>query len=168
MKRLLSVLTAVLLGACSGATGPQPVTPPPVLHDPEAFVHFYYLHDSTGVIGYPYSRSDSLVIRWYKGVTQDTLLATMEVAAGDSVCAYFLVPATDSIMNWWSIWRHNGVTKGGTEVGPFNAANPALGGSYFDIDGAADTLIDSYSLSIASNSPTSFCPPGVARDSVSP
>jgi len=130
------------------ACGKTPSGPPPVgqlLHDPEIF-----LHRSA-------SRADTTYMRWYQAHFADPahLLATVRLTGADSVCAYFLAPPTAMLyvqFAWSGIPGTNGFEIDTTQANNtyWNAQDLGLGNTQ------------------ASNGPNSFCPVGMARDSVRP
>lgn len=145
------LLVVVLLAACGDSNGPS--SPPVEYHDPEIL----FTMDKA----YP----DTAIMRWYRDSTPDVLLAQVEITAGDSVCAFFLV--TSGTPMYFDIgWKRHGVTTVYNTVGPFNPTNPDDYDPYWHVSVSEDTLTGSTGFGAESSRTTSLCPQGVPRDSV--
>lgn len=146
------VVPLVLLVAC-GHENPVNPSDSTVYHDPEILF--------TMNAAYP----DTAIMRWYRDSTPDRLLAQVEITAGDSVCAFFLV--TSGTPMYFDIgWKRHGVTTIYNTIGPFNPTNPDDYDPYWRVSVSEDTLTSSTSASVESHRTLSFCPGGFRRDSV--
>lgn len=143
----------LLLTACGDSSGPGS-TPPVEYHDPEILF--------TMNAAYP----DTAIMRWYRETgVKDSLLAQVEITAGNSVCAFFLV--TSGTPMYFDIgWKRHGVTTIYSTVGPFNPTNPDDYDPYWHVSVSEDTLTSSVGTEMQSSRTRSFCPQGVPRDSI--
>jgi hypothetical protein len=161
----------LMLAIAACGKDPSGVRPQPIFHDPEILFHFFYHRDSAGgplnTAPYP----DTAVMRWYAGTPAlpelAILLAQVEITGVDSTCAYFLV-ASGTAMYFRLGWKRHGATTMFSTIGPFNPTNPDDYDPYWDIAVSMDTLTGTFTSGGASSRTTSFCPIGMARDSITP
>jgi hypothetical protein len=149
-------ISAIIAAAACGKD-PVGVKPnPQVLHDPEIFFHF-------GPNNAPAVGLDTVVMQWYRGtgeIADSLLLAEVTLGGGDSVCAFFLVPNLTQ-MYVRLVWKR-------PDIVPPPSAGYGLDTTSSTFWEVETTLVGNTSFGVSANdrNTASYCPVGMARDSI--
>lgn len=158
MKAKLVLACVAALAACDKS--PTQPAGCPDCQDPEILLYRMYPDR-------PFP--DTVNLRWYAVTDTGNALLARAQFTGDSLCAFFMVPAaTVKFTFMLTLLRHGVETWGVEQIGPYDETHVGDWGRYFRIGVSEDTSTGVWSGEPEANATTSYCRKGMVRDSIHP